>query len=435
MAIVKVMKSFFLSLSLFLSVCTFAQTPKEEIQSNRLLSASNYVAYIAPSEPLTPTPKGYEPFYISHYGRHGSRWLTSDWQYADVLKVLEKADRYNRLTPKGKELLSQLRDFYAVAKDHIGELTTVGERQHHGIGRRMTEHFPEVFRGNAQIDARSSIVIRCILSMEAEMEEFAAFNGSISFHNDVSSSYQYYLDGDAYKTDEQKKLYKEMDRIKESYQQRFIHPERFCEVLFNDAQWVNHNVDAVTFMQRLFDIAANMQSHDDGLDLYALFTDEECYDLWKVRNIGYYVQYANAPASQGKMHYTQVALLENIIATADTLLGKSDFNGATLRFGHEVDIMPLACLLELGNCDTAVVDLDNLDRCWANFRIFPMASNIQLVFYRAKKARNGEAAKPILVKALLNEKEIALPITTDQYPYYNWTDLRNYYLSKVKGEE
>ncbi|MCQ2262283.1 MAG: histidine-type phosphatase [Bacteroidales bacterium] len=429
------MKHQLFPLFLLLGLCVFAQTPKEEIQSNRLLSGSNYVAYIAPEKPLSPAPQGYEPFYISHYGRHGSRWLTSDWQYTDVLKVLEKADRYNQLTPKGKELLSQLRDFYAVAKDHIGELTTVGERQHHGIGRRMTEHFPEVFRGEAHVDARSSVVIRCILSMEAEMEELAAFNGNIRFHNDVSSSYQYYLDGDAYKTDEQKQLYKEMDRVKEQYQQRFIHPERLSGILFNDSQWVGRNVDAVVFMQRLFDIAANMQSHDDGLDLYALFTDEECYDLWKVCNIGYYVQYANAPASRGKMHYTQVSLLKNIIATADTLLDKSDFNGATLRFGHEVDIMPLACLLELGNCDTAVADLDNLDRCWANFRIFPMASNIQLVFYRAKKTRKGEAAKPILVKALLNEKEIALPISTDQYPYYNWADLRNYYLSKIVGAE
>ena len=427
------MKPQFLPLFLLFGLCALAQTPKEEILSNRLLSGSNYVAYIAPDKPLSPAPQGYEPFYISHYGRHGSRWLTSDWQYTDVLKVLEKADRYNQLTPKGKELLSQLRDFYAVAKDHIGELTTVGERQHHGIGRRMTEHFPEVFRDEAQVDARSSVVIRCILSMEAEMEEFAAFNGKIKFHNDVSPSYQYYLDGDAYKSDEQKQLYKEMDRVKEQYQQRFIHPERLMATLFNDVQWVNRNVDAVSFMLRLFDIAANMQSHDDGLDLYALFTDEECYDLWRVRNIGYYVQYANAPASQGMMHYTQVSLLKNIIETADTLIGNADFNGATLRFGHEVDIMPLSCLLQLGNCDTAVADLDALDQCWANYRIFPMASNIQLVFYRPKKSKKGESEKPILVKALLNEREVTLPVPTNQYPYYNWQDLKSYYQSKIQS--
>ncbi len=46
-----------------------------------------------------------------------------------------------------------------------------------------------------------------------------------------------------------------------------------------------------------------------------------------------------------------------------------------------------------------------------------MASNLQLVFFRNAK---GE----ILVKALLNERETALPAPTDIYPYYRWTDLR-----------
>lgn len=427
------MKHQFLPLFLLFSLCALAQTPKEEIQSNRLLSGSNYVAYIAPDKPLSPAPQGYEPFYISHYGRHGSRWMAADVQYSDVLKVFEKADRYNQLTPMGKEVFSQLGDFYAVAKDHIGELTTVGERQHHGIARRMTEHFPEVFRGNAQVDARSSIIIRCILSMEAEMEELAAFNGNIKFHNDVSPSYMYYIHAFASLTEEQKRIYKEMESVKEDYLQRFVHPERLMGVLFNDVQWVNRNVDAVSFMLRFFDIAANMQSHDSAPDFFSLFSDEECYDLWRVRNIGSYVQYANAPASQGMMHYTQVSLLKNFIETADTVIGNADFNGATLRFGHEVDILPLACLLQLGNCDTAVADLDALDQCWANYRIFPMASNIQLVFYRPKKSKKGESEKPILVKALLNEREVTLPIPTNQYPYYNWQDLKSYYLSVIKS--
>ena len=59
-----------------------------------------------------------------------------------------------------------------------------------------------------------------------------------------------------------------------------------------------------------------------------------------------------------------------------------------------------------------------------------MACNIQLVYYRSKKA-----GAPILVKALLNEKEATLPIPTDQYPYYKWDDLRTYYLKKLDDFE
>ena len=52
-----------------------AQQTRDELKANRYLSGSNYLDYDhqLSTTPLTPTPKGYEPFYMSHYGRHGSR--------------------------------------------------------------------------------------------------------------------------------------------------------------------------------------------------------------------------------------------------------------------------------------------------------------------------------------------------------------------------
>ena len=41
----------------------------------------------------------------------------------------------------------------------------------------------------------------------------------------------------------------------------------------------------------------------------------------------------------------------------------------------------------------------------------------------------------ILVKALLNEREAYLPTHTDNWPYYKWQDLRQYYLNKIKEFE
>ena len=119
-----------------------------------------------------------------------------------------------------------------------------------------------------------------------------------------------------------------------------------------------------------------------------------------------------------------------MIETTDTVLASKSYkNGAALRFGHEVCVMPLACLMELDSCGRQVEDLDRLDEQWVNFRIYPMACNIQLVYYRSKKA-----GAPILVKALLNEKEATLPIPTDQYPYYKWDDLRAY-LVKISQDK
>jgi hypothetical protein len=123
------------------------------------------------------------------------------------------------------------------------------------------------------------------------------------------------------------------------------------------------------------------------------------------------------------MPFSQRNLLKNIIETADTVTQTQ----ATLRFGHEVCVMPLACLLELDNCGMAVKNLDELDTYWRNYRIFPMGCNIQLVFYRPKKGKTGD----ILVKALLNEREAYMPAQTDCWPYYKWQDLRQYYLDKL----
>ena len=413
-----------------------AQTAQEELKANRYLSGSNYLDYDRQlsTTPLTPAPKGYEPFYMSHYGRHGSRWLISEGDYTTPLNILRDAHEAGKLTAEGEAVLKKLEDFFPTTVKRLGELTTVGERQHHGIGSRLARNFPEIFKAkNVPIDARSTVVIRCILSMEAECEELAAANPTARIHNDVSESLQYYLNQGW--SDRLRQASRESRKVRNQYEQKYSHPERLMKLLFNDQQYVYDNIRASSLMRQLFEIAANMQSHDTDIELYSLFTDEETYDQWRMRNIGWYLDYAAAPQTGAIMPFSQLNLLKNIIETADTIVPlssnleplSSKTPQATLRFGHEVCVMPLACLLELGQCGAQVENLDTLDRVWRNYRIFPMACNIQLVFYRPKKG-NGD----ILVKALLNEREMTLPAKPVSGPYYRWEDLRQYYLEKIK---
>ena len=177
-----------------------AQTARKEIDANKYLAGSNYLDYdrLFTPQTLTPAPKGYTPFYMSHYGRHGSRWLINKDSYTSVVEPMRKAKQHDKLTERGEEVLSLLESFvklpapnypaldgqYAGAQLRLGDLTTVGERQHHGIGRRMTENFPEIFKAkNVAIDARSTVVVRCILSMVAECEELMAANPTARIHN------------------------------------------------------------------------------------------------------------------------------------------------------------------------------------------------------------------------------------------------------------
>jgi len=429
------MKTVLFLLILGSTTASQAQTPlfetpaKDEIAANRYLAGSNYLDYDRQlsTKALTPAPKGYEPFYMSHYGRHGSRWLIVDGDYTRPLGTLRSAKEAGKLTPLGEETLKKLEDFYPTSDKRLGDLTTVGERQHHGIGKRMVQNFPEIFKArDLKIDARSTVVTRCILSMIAECEELAAANPTAQIHNDVSESLQYYLNQpwDGIVRQEGRNT---GDKETNYYSQKYTHPERLMKQLFNDQQWVYNNVNSGDFMRRLFDVATNMQSHDTDIELLSLFTDEELYDQWRIRNIGWYLDYGASPVSGQKMPFSQRNLLRNIIETADTVTQTQ----ATLRFGHEVCVMPLACLLELDNCGMAVKDLDNLDTYWRNYRIFPMGCNIQLIFYRPKKGKTGD----ILVKALLNEREAYMPTSTDSWPYYKWQDLRQYYLDKLNKFE
>ena len=41
--------------------------------------------------------------------------------------------------------------------------------------------------------------------------------------------------------------------------------------------------------------------------------------------------------------------------------------------------------------------------------------------------------RDILVKLLLNEREVTLPLRTDVSPYYHWNDVREYWKKVVKG--
>ena len=322
------------------------------------------------------------------------------------------------------QVLERLQVLQRQSRGRLGDLTPVGEREHHGIGKRMAQNFPELFKTPyLPIDARSTTVIRSIISMVAECEELAAANPTAQFHNDVSESLKYYMNPS--KEGKQRANDMKVWPIQTELTYKIRQPERLMQVLFNDKDWVYKYVDASSLMGQLYDLAVNMTSHNEDTYLIDLFTAQELYDLWKGNNHYWYLAYANAPQTEHVMPFTHKNLLKNIIETADTVTTKQ----ATLRFGHDTIVLPIACLLELGNSNASIDNLDELDTYFRNYEIIPYAGNVQLIFYRPVKGKKGD----ILVKALLNEREVTMPASTDNFPYYKWSELREYYLNKLNN--
>ena len=400
-----------------------AQTAREEIRANRYLSANNYYAYPTPTAKQTAAPKGYEPFYISTYMRHGSRYLIDPNDYRFPKQTLLKADSLNKLTTTGKNTLDIVLRMADMAEGRLGELTSVGARQHRGIAKRMYTNFPQIFADGTEVDARSTVVIRCILSMTSECLQLQAMNPNLCIKNDASYHDMYYMNPPA------KDLSKiassdKVKKVQKDFEAPHVRPERLMKTLFTDEAYVKANVDEARLMRRLFDLACNMQSHDTDMQLYSLFTDEECYDLWSCNNLYWYLTHACSPVTDGLMPYREADLLRNILDRADAAL-KEGKNQATLRFGHESCLLPLVALLELNHYGASYPDVEKLSEQWRAYDIFPMASNVQFVFFH-KKGSND-----VLVKVLLNEKEAKLPVKTDVAPYYHWKDVESYYREKL----
>ena len=139
---------------------------------------------------LSSSPEGYEPFHIEHYGRHGSRWLTADELYLRPVDYLRQADMKGKLTERGRLLLKQLIFVSETAKNKAGELTPLGHRQHRQIARRMVKNFPEIYRAGNYVNANSTVVIRCILSMASEIAELKAIEPGLNVKCDASMETQ-----------------------------------------------------------------------------------------------------------------------------------------------------------------------------------------------------------------------------------------------------
>lgn len=410
----------------------FAQNDQKKYV-DRYQIGSQYLAYPVPGYGipiLSPAPPGYIPFHMEHYGRHGSRWRLSAKDYDSTLSLLQKAYDAGKLTPEGITLYEVVKQVTLDSDGRLGELSPLGHRQHRGIAQRMAKNFPEIFNDSTYLDAKSTVVIRCILSMANEVAEFEKMFPEMKTKMDASRTTQKIL---AYNSSDTvaRRLGDEAVVYVDEFVETLPKPSAFYDRIFNDRKYVKDSIGERKIFRRVFDLAVNMQSHDDYPSILNFFTEEELYNEWLAKNADWYVTAGNTPLTKNRVPYNQRVLLRNIIESADTAMLSNKIS-ANLRFGHESILLPLSVLMELNNAAYETTDLSTLADNWRNFEIFPMGSNIQIVFYRPEKSENI-TLEDILVKVLLNEAETKLPVSPVEGNYYRWIDLRNHYMDKLDG--
>lgn len=406
---------------------------QEGISAHQL--AGNLLEYpyveVTPPEQTAP-PEGYEPFHLEHYGRHGSRWLIGSEDYSVPVAKLEKAEKAGKLTPLGEKTLKALRYIEEQSHGRWGELSDKGALQHQAIGRRMAQNYPEIFVAGADLTAKSTNVIRCIISMANALEGIMNESPGVHFEKDASVADMWFMNYND----------KPAWVVKESAEAKYLAPYRdsilvadsFLTRLVNDEQFAKDSV-APGLMPRLYWVLGNAQSHTGQPWLFEeVFTREELEENWKAGNAGWFIHGGNSQMTSNRMPFVQRNLLWRIIEKTDSAI-TTGTPGANLRFGHDGILVSIITLMELGGYGEEINSLEDLEHTnWKDYEIIPMGGNLQLVFYKPA-GKDDISPQDVLVKALINEKEVTMPATPVEGPYYRWNELRDYYLQKLTSFE
>lgn len=407
-----------------------ARDLRKEIAKDPAKAAGYYTPYSFDGTKQTPAPKGFEPIYLSHYGRHGSRWMTYEADYTNTLEFFENAEKENALTPRGKEIYDRVKVIAEDGKFRAGSLSPLGYKQHKGIGSRMYENFPTLFSDSAKIDARATVIIRCVNSMGACLESLKEKNPNLQITrtatlrttqpleffyakcNEISPELKDFWEKGLYnfETDSLMDLKIDMDgKLAEFFTKPIVTDPAKKRMLFLN----------------LFYLTQDARNVGVDVSFNDVFTPEELYWLAVFENYRCYTKRGPAPqAANLNLHYAK-ALLNDIIERADEALETGD-RAADLRFGHDINIMAFVPLLQIGGYDMIETDIEKIGNQWDLAQLTPMAANLQFVFYRNPNKKNSET----LVKLLHNEKEVKLPIK-GKGPYYNWNDVKKHYAARM----
>ena len=433
--------SFFIY-ALLLVVAASAQSPKAILEKISKYPNQAYpIASTYPSVPLgeiAPAPAGFEPFYFSLVGRHGSRYSQSNKDLRTLLATYRKADSLAILTDLGKRFYRKMEEITAVQEAHLHELTPLGYNQWVGIGNRAYSNFTPVFEG--AIESKSSNTMRCVMSMVAFNQGLKEGNPRLVVHQDVQEEEQAIV----------KPLYSNPDvpelalSIHREYRKhgKWLEDRKawdrnsdcsaFLSKITTDSERLLKECGAKrgyrfarhSFRQLLF--AENFEMGDREL-LNTLFTPEEMYNMY-VYNTAFWVHTASAIDNDIVAMFASYMrpLIEDIMNGASDAIKGENPHCANSRFTHDTYMMPLFSVMGYEGCVAkSTGDLETDTTSFNLGELVSMAANLQIILYRNKQGK-------VLVRSLINERDAYLPIKSKTAPFYTWAEFSNYVEHRLK---
>ena len=364
---------------------------------------------------LSKAPKGYKPFYISHYGRHGSRYAWNDETYTLLRDVFAKAKELNVLTPYGKEFAAKYESVYTEPLINAGDLVPMGYDQHLAIGQYVYEQFPQVFKGRKKVDALSSTGQRCIVSMGGFT--VGLMSGSpklqVRLHSDHVG--MGIIAPPSAPRAIRRSFGAENNTGLPGIEEFFVAHSGYENVLgklFTDYSFLSAYEGGVAgFTRELWTYLCGYHNYEPRPLFDDLLTPEQRLKFWECDN--YLSFYLDITA-----RYNVIPLLEDILSKADAAIADPN-QAAHLRFGHDYILEALTALINVNNWGTIPAKAEDAKYWFQNYNI-PMAATLLLVFYKNKQG-------DVLFKVVMNENDATLPqFTPVEGNYYRWSEFKSW---------
>ena len=411
-------KILYTTLLFFIQLAAFAQTSPELVAYLREFpqrAGFNTHSYEFLPVKDTPAPGGFKPFYISHYGRHGSRSLGSDASLLKLKSYLQAAADEGILTPAGDTVLYYTKKVIELHNGMDGRLTPRGAREHEQLARRMYQRYPGVFR-NGEVHALSSQVPRCLVSMAAFTSMLKSCKDDLVITWDAGEKYQKFITRSCPSAVKEKAdaiVHGPLTAVQVDTLAAFSHiftdPER-GRAIFNKSSRLNNYLYSLARITEAFDIEEN----------FFRFLPWDAVLAYHNRGaLSAYLQQCNSePFGDARMPRAS-NLANEIVRKADEAIAGAPV-AADLIFGHDWPFLGICSYFGLEGYGYPRLTAEQAYGNWNGAKLCPYAANLQIIFYRNRKG-------VVLVKFLANEQETLIPeLEAYSGPYYKWVDVKNY---------
>lgn len=365
-------------------------------------------------------PDSLTPFYISHVGRHGSRFPASATFATKLYEYLAAADSLGTITKTGRRLMEVTEYVIAASDGRWGALDSLGMAEQRGIASRMSLAYPELFN-NGKVQAVSSYSPRCMMSMMSFVHQLARLNNKVETTMASGRSQSPLLR--PFDVDNDYLEFRKAGRWEQPYDDfigTFLPTSAITRALGQDFPFEDGELQDAALTE--YYVIAGLDAMGEDFDMGEFFTKEEANGLWAAFNLRQYLQRAASTISTVPADIASPLLLD-IINGIDAAIEGKDNTTVALRFGHAETLLPLLSLMRIEGCYYMTNYFDTVRQHWHDFEIVPMAANLQVVV-----AENS--AGECYVRFDLNECPVRL-IAGDDRVYLPWNVAKDHLLKLI----